>query len=126
MKCWLNDPKIHQYCCSCEFHLIDYEHCDHNRELRDKTGKCICNIQKGWICCNPEIYEGKGASSGWPEHSIGCELYKKKGRGVDAVWIYESPDNGKTVFRRPFGDYDAPREKVVTQSYDKNRESILR
>ena len=24
----------------------------------------------------------------------------------DDEWIYESPDGGKTVFRRPFGDYD--------------------
>lgn len=28
-------------------------------------------------------------------------------------WIYESPDNGKTVYRRPFGDYNTPREKVI-------------
>ena len=54
------------------------------------------------------------------------EFRIKKKKLTDVVWIYESPDNGKTVFRRPFGDYDAPREKVVTQSYDKNRESILR
>ena len=29
------------------------------------------------------------------------------------IWIYESPDNGKTIYRRPFGDYDTPREKVT-------------
>jgi len=28
------------------------------------------------------------------------------------VWIYESPDGGKTVYRRKFGDYDN-REKVI-------------
>ena len=22
----------------------------------------------------------------------------------DSAWVYESPDNGKTVYRRPFGD----------------------
>ena len=27
------------------------------------------------------------------------------------VWIYESPDGGKTVYRREFGKYDK-REKV--------------
>ena len=28
------------------------------------------------------------------------------------VWIYESPDKGVTVYRRPFGDHDTPREKI--------------
>ena len=27
------------------------------------------------------------------------------------VWIYESPDGGKTIYRREFGKYDK-REKV--------------
>tara|TARA_Y100000593_G_scaffold86140_1_gene164321 strand:+ start:309 stop:791 length:483 start_codon:yes stop_codon:yes gene_type:complete len=27
-------------------------------------------------------------------------------------YIYESPDGGKTVYRREFGDYDTPREKI--------------
>jgi hypothetical protein len=27
-------------------------------------------------------------------------------------YIYESPDGGKTLYRRKFGDYDSPREKV--------------
>jgi hypothetical protein len=27
-------------------------------------------------------------------------------------YIYESPDNGKTIFRRPFGSYDSKRELV--------------
>jgi len=27
-------------------------------------------------------------------------------------WIYESPDKGATVYRRPFGDQDTPREKI--------------
>ncbi len=22
----------------------------------------------------------------------------------DGAWVYESPDNGKTIYRRPFGD----------------------
>ena len=28
------------------------------------------------------------------------------------VWIYESPDKGKTVYRRPFGK-DGPKELMV-------------
>ena len=27
-------------------------------------------------------------------------------------YIYESPDKGKTVYRREFGDYDTPRVQV--------------
>ena len=30
----------------------------------------------------------------------------------DKTYIYESPDKGKTVYRREFGDYDTPREQV--------------
>jgi len=30
------------------------------------------------------------------------------------IYIYESPDNGKTIFRREFGDYETPREKMQT------------
>ena len=80
-KCWLNDHKIHQCCCACRSHLKDFEHCSHNPVLRAEKGKCVCWIQKGWICANPEIYEGKGGSSGWPEHSIGCELYQPRETG---------------------------------------------
>jgi hypothetical protein len=29
----------------------------------------------------------------------------------DKVWIYESPDGGKTIYRREFGKYDK-REKI--------------
>tara|TARA_R100000008_G_C3507907_1_gene127240 strand:- start:258 stop:623 length:366 start_codon:yes stop_codon:yes gene_type:complete len=31
---------------------------------------------------------------------------------VNKTYIYESPDNGKTLYRREFGDYDTPREPV--------------
>ena len=45
-------------------------------------------------------------------------------------WIYESPDGGKTIYRRPFGEHDTPREKIdrsqIPRIYDKTRESILR
>ncbi len=51
----------------------------------------------------------------------------------DEKWIYESPDNGKTVFRRPFGNPDAKREQIDVKNipgrsveFDKTNESILR
>ena len=30
-------------------------------------------------------------------------------------YIYESPDNGKTIYRREFGDYDSPKELMAAQ-----------
>ena len=30
----------------------------------------------------------------------------------DKTYVYESPDKGKTVYRREFGDYDTPRVQV--------------
>jgi hypothetical protein len=71
--------KENQCCCVCRYELIDYEHCTSNRELRDQLGRCICSVVKGWICVNPEIYEGVGGSSKWPHHSIGCELFDRRG-----------------------------------------------
>ena len=34
-------------------------------------------------------------------------------------YIYESPDGGKTVYRRIFGDYNSKRELVTDDSYKK-------
>ena len=31
------------------------------------------------------------------------------------VWIYESPDQGKTVYRRKFGEQDMTKRELVTQ-----------
>ena len=33
------------------------------------------------------------------------------------VYIYESPDNGKTIYRRPFGK-DQPREKIKPSEWN--------
>ena len=32
---------------------------------------------------------------------------------LNKKWIYESPDGGKTVFRRPFGDYDMKKKEEI-------------
>ena len=37
------------------------------------------------------------------------ELKRKK---KEKVWIYESPDGGVTIYRRPFGEYDK-RERII-------------
>ena len=31
----------------------------------------------------------------------------------EGTWIYESPDGGKTVFRRPFSDYDPKNKEEI-------------
>jgi len=31
----------------------------------------------------------------------------------EGTWIYESPDGGKTVFRRPFSDYDPEKKEEI-------------
>jgi hypothetical protein len=31
----------------------------------------------------------------------------------ETTWIYESPDGGKTVFRRPFSDYDIKKKEEI-------------
>jgi len=32
---------------------------------------------------------------------------------ADEKWIYESPDGGETVFRRPFADYDSKNKEHI-------------
>ena len=41
----------------------------------------------------------------------------------ETKYIYESPDKGKTVYRRKFGDYDSPRELISTNKF-KNSEKL--
>ena len=89
-KCWL-DTEHKQCCCQCRYHLADHFHCGHltwqeqqnmvgmPREkhksvLTDKeVDSCVCSVQRGWICAPPD-FDGT-ASSNWPEHSVGCEMY---------------------------------------------------
>jgi hypothetical protein len=67
-SCQLNKPPFFQCCCQCKFHIPD--HYRHSDRLHKKG---LCYKQKGWIC-DPQ-HEGIGATSGWPEHSVGCELF---------------------------------------------------
>ena len=63
-------------CCTCVYHLEDYENCTTNQSLRNKKNVCICNIQKGYICY--AYIDGMGrAHSNWGEHGM-CELHEKK------------------------------------------------
>jgi hypothetical protein len=42
-------------------------------------------------------------------HKLADEIVDNK----DEKWIYESPDGGKTVFRRPFSDYDPKNKEEI-------------
>lgn len=79
-KCWL-DSEWGQCCCVCRWHLPDFEHCAVNEKLREEKQNCICNILKGYICYPPDF--GGKAFSGWPRHSIGCELFTPQEKGGD-------------------------------------------
>ena len=72
--CWLH-TEHRQCCCICRWHLRDYHHCTTNKKLRDETNGCVCSKQKGWVCVAPEMDR---VYSGWPNHSIGCEMFTKK------------------------------------------------
>jgi len=67
-ECQLKEPPFRQCCCNCKHHIPDYSH-------PETDGKSVSN-QRGWIC----LFGGDkdGAFSGWPEHSVGCELYNRR------------------------------------------------
>ncbi len=72
-----DDPEFVQCCCNCVHHIPVHFHCGIKPEPEQKKsagvdGRCVCKVQKGWACANPEmerIYDN------WPEHSCGCECY---------------------------------------------------
>ena len=52
--------------------------------------------------------EGGDAQAVLESHKLADEIVDNKGK-----WIYESPDGGKTVFRRPFSDYDPENKEEI-------------
>jgi len=52
--------------------------------------------------------EGGDAQAVIESHKLADEIVDNKGK-----WIYESPDGGKTVFRRPFSDYDSKNKEEI-------------
>ena len=77
-KCKMKEQPFYQCCCNCKQHLKDFKHCT----VEGQKGKgCVCGEQKGWICAGFG-HEGVFVS-GWPEHSIGCELYDEIRQGAE-------------------------------------------
>ena len=52
-----------------------------------------------------EIMPHKEWVDSWVKHNDKNDEHNK-------TYVYESPDKGKTVYRRELGDYDTPREQV--------------
>ena len=53
--------------------------------------------------------EGGDAQAVLESHKLADEIVDNK----DEKWIYESPDGGETVFRRPFSDYDPKNKEEI-------------
>ena len=52
--------------------------------------------------------EGGDVQAVLESHKLADEIVDNKGK-----WIYESPDGGETVFRRPFSDYDPKNKEEI-------------
>ena len=53
--------------------------------------------------------EGGDAQAVLESHKLADEIVDRQ----EGKWIYESPDGGKTVFRRPFSDYDPKNKEEI-------------
>lgn len=76
-SCQLEVGPHFQCCCNCKHHWQDFHHCHTAPVLRDAEEKCVCSVPKGYACVVFKVMEPKNGAihSGWPEHSIGCEMY---------------------------------------------------
>ena len=53
--------------------------------------------------------EGGDAQAVKESHKLAEQIVEAQ----EGTWIYESPDGGKTVFRRPFSDYDPKNKEEI-------------
>lgn len=67
-NCKLEEGPSYQCCCSCVSLVEDYSH-----PITD--GKNVTNL-RGYVCTS----DGLHYSSGWPEHSKGCEMYTPRSK----------------------------------------------
>lgn len=82
--CGLKDnPDFVQCCCNCQhLHPVHYHCCTEPKPTEEQKkaagieGRCVCGVQKGWACFNPEM-DGR-IYDNWPQHCCGCECYTPK------------------------------------------------
>lgn len=80
MECQLNG-RFKQCCCNCSYHWQDNHHCTTAPPEIRRDADCVCSVRKGWACVVFKVTKGGPIYSGWPEHSIGCEMYTPKQGG---------------------------------------------
>lgn len=84
-----NLPFPEQCCCICEHH---YEDCSHPHTDGGSILSC-----RGYVCVLPNFLDSErrqAMHSGWPEHSIGCEMFRKRAAKVGVVAPSMWGDNG--------------------------------
>lgn len=84
-----DDPTFVQCCCNCKhLHPVHYHCCtepkptDEQKKAAGIEGRCVCGVQKGWACHNPEM-DGR-IYDNWPQHSCGCECYDPKSPNAES------------------------------------------
>ena len=92
--CQMKEPPFYQCCCDCIYHWQDFHHCT---TKVDKESGCVCDQPKGWICVMPRLtQDSERVHSGWPEHSVGCEMYtsikKQQETAVKNITESDLPD----------------------------------
>lgn len=65
--CQLEEPPFYQCCCRCQYLVEDRSH-------PHTDGQSMANI-RGYICGAPEMGY---MMSGWPRHSVGCEMFSDR------------------------------------------------
>lgn len=84
-NCYLPKEPFFQCCCNCESHKEDHSH-------PSIDGERVTNV-KGYIC----IADGTHFTSGWPLHSVGCEMYIPKATPPHDVLEKMAEHYGKSV-----------------------------
>jgi hypothetical protein len=80
----------------------------------------ITDTKNDWICeiCGKDTSNVDYDYIGSGTNHLKCELIKEKVEDVKERYIYESPDGGKTIYRRKFGEpITWPREKVTKEKW---------
>lgn len=84
-KCWMDDPKWKQCCCTCRFHRPLNLHCSHTVTSGERgKEKCICDIQIGWTCALPQELNNS-VYYNWPEHDVGCEMWNPDKDDIETI-----------------------------------------
>ena len=83
----------------------------HEDKVFGKPGKWREDIQKQAYLemTSDGLPEGGDAQAVLESHKLADEIVDNQ----EGKWIYESPDGGKTVFRRPFSDYDPKNKEEI-------------